>query len=79
MTNLNWHKGLKAWNKVFKFFEKDEDLIQLIKAGNLPKNENRDAAKGKHLQFNVEVFLTSHAAKQFRLTVNLKRDSTKNC
>jgi len=27
LTNLNWYKGLKAWNKVFKFFDNESDQV----------------------------------------------------
>ena len=37
LTNLNWLKGLKAWNKVFKFFENEQDLLDVVKIGKTPK------------------------------------------
>ena len=33
LTNLNWEKGLKVWNKIFKFFDNDADLKKHIKQG----------------------------------------------
>ena len=37
LTNLNWLKGLKAWNKVFKFFENEQDLLDVVKVGQTRK------------------------------------------
>ena len=33
LLNLNWAKGLAAWNKVFKFFDDSNDLKRVIELG----------------------------------------------
>ena len=40
LPNLNWLKGLKAWNKVFKFFENEQDLLDVVKIGKTPKKSD---------------------------------------
>ena len=43
LTNLNWLKGLKAWNKVFKFFENEQDLLDVVKIGKTPKKSDESS------------------------------------
>ena len=57
LTNLNWYKGLKAWNKVFKFFDNETDLVDVAKIGTTPKSpedlQNNVQGRSKQLLFQV--------------------------
>ena len=61
LTNLNWLKGLKAWNKVFKFFEHERDLLDVVTVGKTAKKsvesaESVVAAEGWELSHRNNFF-----------------------
>jgi hypothetical protein len=61
LTNLNWMKGLKAWNKVFKFFENEEDLLNVVKVGKTSKQ----TIEAEQPVLSVEGWELSHLNSSF--------------
>ncbi len=38
LPNLNWFKGLKSWNKVFRFYENECELLKFVSLAEGPPN-----------------------------------------
>jgi hypothetical protein len=49
LPNLNWRKGLAAWNTVFKFFDDEADLQKVIRTGYSPSAVHANEGIFKHL------------------------------
>jgi hypothetical protein len=71
LTNLNWYKGLKAWNKVFKFFDNESDLVEVAKIGTTSRTPEdlQNNSQGKTYTSTTKPFFNDHPCDSKIMTI----------